>query len=371
MLIINKGIILKNKLIFISSDEPFSPVWHTQIQYANVLSEFNKVIYINPPSQWKFSSLFDFEKQIDSVKENFILYQYKNFLPVGLGVFATKINDFINSKILYSTFIKESYSPKDIIVWQFDPFRFIKPTFKYWKSIYHVIDPFFKRKFDKILASNSNLVIVTSPKFEAMYQQLNANVLHIPQAFMKREDKYSENLRIPVNSNYFVIIGTFSDFIDYELLLKIVAQDINILAIGPLKITSESKMKQWESLLNLDRFEYIGVVHFSDLNFYISKSMGGLICYEFISKGLELDKNSSPLKAINYLANNKLIVSTVDVEIPALENVAVFKEENHEVFINYLKKISNNELLIPVKKIENHLSSITYEKFIEKISLNL
>jgi hypothetical protein len=336
-----------------------------------VLSEFNKVVYIDPPGQWKLSSFFDFKIDISSISENFIVYKYKNILPVSLGHAATKFNDFINSRKLYRKFIKGNYSTQNVIVWQFDPFRFIKPSFKCSKSIYHVIDPFFKRQFDKTLASNSDLVIVTSPKFDAMYKQLNTNVLHVPQAYMKRKNTFSGKLKTPKNTNYFIIIGTFSDFIDYELITKIVSNNIKVVAIGPVKIASETKIKLWNTLLNQDGFEYMGVVHFTDLNFYISKSLGGLICYEFTSKGLELDKNSSPLKAINYLANNKLIVSTIDVEIPVLNTISIFIEHNHDLFIDYLNKISKNELTAPVKVIEDYLTSITYETLLEKIESNL
>lgn len=362
---------IKNKLIIISSDEAFSSVWHTQIQYAHVLSEFNKVVYINPPKTWNLKSLFIQKSEVTCINENLILYQYRNVLPVKLGSIATKFNDLINSKVLNKIFIKDKFASNDIIIWKFDPFRLISPSLRYWKSIYHVIDPFFKRKYDKIHASSSDLVIVTSPKFIDFYKKINANVIQIPQAFMKQIQSNNEKLKFPRLSNYFIIVGTFSEFIDYMLLQKIVSNGYNVLAIGPLKINSDEKVKQWEQLLNMQQFEYIGIVHFKNLDFYISKSLGGLICYDYISKGLELDKNSSPLKAINYLSNYKLIVSTIDVEIPVLKDKAIFEDNNQDGFISVLDKIYRNEIDVPKNNIEDYLESISYDNQIMKIEKHL
>src|SRR5689334_948159 len=88
------------EFIFITSDEPWSDIWHTQLHYGYQLSKRCKVIYIDPPKPWKFLNLFDYSLLVKKVNENLTVIRYKNVIPSFLGHLALFINDFINETLL-------------------------------------------------------------------------------------------------------------------------------------------------------------------------------------------------------------------------------------------------------------------------------
>ena len=44
-------------VVVVTSDEPWSDVWHTQIHYAAQLSRLYNVVFLGPPNKWSIRNL--------------------------------------------------------------------------------------------------------------------------------------------------------------------------------------------------------------------------------------------------------------------------------------------------------------------------
>ena len=141
---------------------------------------------------------------------------------------------------------------------------------------------------------------------------------------------------------------------------------MNLVVIG-----SESPgLSQWEEIKKLPHLFYLGSMHAKKLKNYIKAAKACLIVYNFVS--LQNDQVSrSPLKALNYLAQNKPIITSIDAEISELENDGVYKADNEEEFIGYVKKAFNNELKVNYDKVESYLKHHKYPELIECILKHL
>ena len=130
---------LKNKIILIVSNEPWGDVWFSKHHYANELSKLgHNVYFINPAKPWRFSSLFSFSVNIKSINPNLKVITYSNNLPTfSYKSIFQKINDYLICYRLNLLFKNNN----NLIIWNFDPFRFIniyKLKIKY--LIFHIVD---------------------------------------------------------------------------------------------------------------------------------------------------------------------------------------------------------------------------------------
>ena len=345
--------------ILITSNEPWGSIWFSKHHYANELSKLGyEVYFLNPVKKWSISNIFSFKINIENVSKNLNIVNYKNNFPVKLfPVFFTRINDNINERKLL-----RQINTKSIIWWKFDAFRFLKN--KTGKSIYHVVDPYRHFWQDKHLAKESDLIVCTNPKFIPFYKPQNYNTLFVPHGISTDEFNVNEenvnNIRLTYD-DFALIIGTIYDDFDFELMQYLAQNNIKILIIG--KENNHNAL--WPIIKQHKNVNYLGVMHAKDLKDYTAASKVCLVVYKPDSR--KEFGSRSPLKIMNYIAQNKPVITSFDLEINELNNFVIYKADNYSVFLELVRKAKKNEIIVDKDKISNYLYRNIYTSLIKKI----
>lgn len=275
-----------------------------------------------------------------------------------------RLNDFINSHKIR----KELNLNDDTIMWTFDPLRFIYYTLSD-KVVYHVVDPYMMlnqtKKYDRILSKKANLIVSTSINYQLYYQkEYSKKVLNIPHAISSEETQIDKNIVSILNKKYgkyIILVGTITEHVDISILEFIVENfNNNLLVLGKDK----SGLIEKSDLRKNTNFYYLGIIHAKEIKNYIKASSICITSYKFnLNKGL----GSGSLKFMNYLSQEKPIITTIDSEILELENMVIYKVEN----INELETLLNlglkNELYVDKTAIKKYLSKNSYQNAISKI----
>lgn len=261
--------------------------------------------------------------------------------------------------------IKLNNSPT--IWWKFDPYRFLKIYyFNNSKQIYHVVDPHLHLWQNDIQAEKSNLIICTSNKYIHYYKNKgHANVLKIPHGISKDEydvDITKTSLIKKEYGEFVIIIGSIASDVNIKLLERIANEQINVIVIGPETI----KSSEWNKIKELDNLHYLGEMHSKELKNYISVANAGLIIYNFISKQ-KGQVSRSPLKALNYLAQEKPVITSIDSEISDLKNEGTYWAKNENEYLKFVHQAINFELNINTHKTRKYLNQHEYPKLISTI----
>jgi hypothetical protein len=356
-------------LIIVTSDEPWSNVWHTQLHYAYELSKQFTVIYVEPPDKWNFSNLFRFKPETKKISDSLTVLKYHNAFPITfLKRFFIRCNDYINS-FLVNRII--SHEKTKIILWRFDHFRCLSlPRIKIFRSIYHVVDYYIGQENNVELTKQSDLVIITSPRLLDYYFKLNQNAINIPQSIGRDEFLVDKN-KVEVIKNQFgkiiLFISTLTENFSFEL-IKLISDkfaDHTMLIIGPYKLTEAKDIEKFEKLKVKGNVKYIGVVNGPELKNYVKASEVCLIPYKFMDeKKINI---RSPLKAINYIAQKKIVITTIDCEIKELENKIIYKADTIEEFVALVQKAIDKKITVDEKATENFLGKISYDNVIDFI----
>ena len=73
------------------------------------------------------------------------------------------------------------------------------------------------------------------------------------------------------------------------------------------------------------------------------------------------------MRILNYIAQCKPVINTVDSEIPELENKIVYTSIDPQKFCDLIKKALGDELVIDKKALDAYLDRIEYSELIDKI----
>ncbi len=359
-----------SRYIIVTSDEPWSDIWHTQLHYAYQLSKTFRVFYVDPPLPWKPGNLINFSTEVRSVSDTLTVIRYKNWIPATVGRAALLINDWVN-KILVKKVMRKSGTYSRLIIWHFDPYRFL---FNFRKNrnvkhIHHVIDPVAGFHYDEEMAAKADMVVVTSPKFLEHYHSLNKNTIRIGQGadleFFKKKFN-NETLRAQPSWNSIMLLGTFSDEIDYRL-LQLIAEKYpgKLVLIGPDKTDAEGPRQTIEKLKKTPGVTWMGPMNPEAFHMHLLACRVGIITYTFTN--YERNNLRSPLKVISYLACGKSIISNIDCEIPQLTNKAIYIVDNDDAYFRMIDESYGNRLYFDDEKVKEYLESIDYRKLIDSI----
>ncbi len=355
------------KVVLLISNEPWGKQWFSKHHYANELAKLGNLVYfIDPPKSWKWRNLINHKIQIKKIKPNLYKLTYNNFLPVKiLPSLALKMNDWFNSRR-----ISKAIPYNEIIIWQFDVFRFIYNFFKYSKKIYHVVDPYLHLNSDQLLAKNSNLVVCTSKFNIGHYEALNRNVIHIPHGVPKElevDKNEARNIK-DIFGRFFLLIGSVNARVDLSL-LSFVVKNIKskILIIGPNFLEGESRFN-FEEICTNKNVEYLGEMEYGLLKNYVHNALAGLVLYK---KRVANDGDGSPLKVLNYISQFVPVISSIDADIPQLENEIIYFARENSEFLDLLNRAEDGFLYANRTKTRQYLASLQYEELINKVISNL
>lgn len=357
----------ENKKEFIVfCEEKYGLEGNTHQHILDALSIKSVVYFIGPILSFKINNIFK-KSKLTKLDDNLFEFKYQNFIPnmfqrSFIGKITSKINDFINEK----RFIKESGKVKRDIIY-FDPTKGI--SFHGNKKYYYVLDPYFNRPFDKLFAQKSNEVIVVNSEMIEKYISVKEKIRVVPHGIPtvsvnKQESDFIKNKY----GSFALLMGTISDFIDFELLMKLVNSysDTNFVMIGKITSMTESNEDTFATILKRGNVFYDGLIQYKKLDNYISSSNIGLIIYDS-----DMIKYRNPIKITNYLAHHKLILNTFNlVDLKPLESKILFTANNHNEFINLFAKAINNELSVDEKFVYEYSFRNDYRNIVDKIFLN-
>ncbi len=360
--------------IIITSDEAWGDIWQIQLVYAHELSKQHRVIFVNPPTRWHIQKLFRPPKESSrAVKPGLTIFQYHNYFPVSIfNNFFTKINDRLNSWRL--TELLKNKNEK-IILWQFDLHRMRKMyNTRVSKKIYHVVENYKGLKTDSRFAREADLVLFTNPNLRIHYESLNRNILHIPHGINPEEhiaDPEITRMLTGDFGNYILCLGSISDDYDLALLEKIALSisNRNLIFIGPLLMKIQENSRYFHKIIQMKNVKYLGTVHGLEIKHYVSAASVCLVPYR--NKAMKGGINRSPLRILNYLAQKKVIVTSIFSEIPELENKAIYTASDTEQFIRLVEDAIGNKLMLDEKAVEKYLQEKSFRKMFQNIFVQL
>lgn len=359
-----------NEVVVVTSDEPWGPIWHTQLHYAFQLSKRYQVVYFDPPEPWTIRNLFSWNQPVKKVSDTLTVIRYFNFLPSFLGKVALKINDAVNESLCNNLMKKNGYGAISVL-WHFDPFRSFH-TFrknKKIKHIYHVVDPIAGSHLDVEQSLAADLVIITSPKFMEHYRKLNKNVAQIGQGadtqFFQVQESDTVKQKL-VSYDSILLLGTISDEIDL-LFLQVLANKFprKLVLIGPDTTRDAQKKEQFQQLLSIEGVTWLGPMPPVEFRKHLQACSIGIIAYD----NSRHDRNNlrSPLKVISYLAAGKSIVSNIDCEIGSLQNKAIYNVTTQDEYFELILKGYSNQLNFDTQAVNTYLQSIDYNELLRVI----
>jgi glycosyltransferase involved in cell wall biosynthesis len=352
------------RYIIITSDEPWSDIWHTQLHYAHQLASRFNVIFVGPPQPWRFPSLWRFSMKRRQVEKNLSVIRYVNPLPAFFGRFSLFMNDQLNEFLITRNFFSGS-QPERLLVWHFDRYRSIGIFTGNRRNlhIYHVIDPCANLNGDVRLARQANLVVVTSPKFISHYRELNEQVVRIGQGI--DPEPYKKNLNPEQAASLeshdsVMLLGTITDSIDFSLLFDLASGIPNRLClIGPDQISDPRARQAFEKLLALPNVKWLGAMPPDRFRPHLQACRVGIIAYNL--EGINNNTLRSPLKVISYLAAGKCVISNIDCEIPSLSGKGIHLANNKQEFIRKVGEALRGSLLFDHAAVGSFLESISYD----------
>lgn len=307
---------LKSKSILIVSNEAWGKQWYIKHHWANELSKNNKVYFLNPANSFNFKFAFF---RSEKISENLSLITYQNQLPLtGKFQLIQKFNELL----IWRKIMKIDRSI-DISL-SFDPFRPYLSSNSKLTSIYYAADDY-KTLNEFKLVKRANIVIAVS---EVLAHKLNTKYV-IGHGVPDQQFSETKNISPPPS---FFCGATFSDRIDYELLLKLteVYPNYNLILAGP---DNTNKCKSiFHKLINQPSVNYLGIVDYNQFIHQVELATVCLVPYSMSSRGNMINS----LKIIQYLSKSKPVVATIfeDYKIHLLENKKlIYMANNQNEFI--------------------------------------
>lgn len=357
------------QLVFVISNEQWGKQWFIKHHYANELSSLGyEVYFINPVSSWSLFDLWDRKLYLEKINENLTVVSYKNFLPVRIFPrLITKINDYVVSRTLSSQIQKN----RNVIVWQFDPFRFSYNFFQNAFKLYHISDHYSDLPLDRQNVESSDLMVCTGASLIDYYRGFNKPVIHIPHGISSQEYKVNESEVGRIKERYGEFIfhaGSINDRLDLDLISNIPDRfpRYQVVFVGPVILNNEQNRVIWKKCLAKPNFNFLGTIESNAIKNYAQASKVCLLCYSFDSSQ-RIGTVSSSLKVLHYLAQKKAIVSSIKLEYNELIDRLIFCADNKRGYFELMEGILNGDIDPDLSVIDSFLSSSSYPRLLDKI----
>ncbi len=264
-------------------------------------------------------------------------------------------NIFLCSKLSYPSFnILLSFKKKILLFVHWTYNKAIAKAVRYDYLIYDYVDSLklfsdYSKSMlkDHIwLVKNAELPIATAKVLFDEIKQLNDNALYCPNGcdYSHFHSKVN-NFKIPEDIKQFVekdktIVGYFgalAEWIDYDLIVYLAERekDMQFILIG---IDYDKSISRY-TLEDHNNISYLGCKSYNDLPDYLQCFTIAFIPF----RKNEITDAVSPIKMYEYLAGNKVVVTTFIEELS--ENKLILKSHNYKEFHSNIKKaieLSNN-----------------------------
>lgn len=347
---------LKGQTILIISNEPWGDMWYSKHNWANELSQKNKVFFINPPTKWELVHLCSSNTSVTDYSESLSIVDYNNRFPFTRNELISQINEFFTVKSILKK-IKE----ENVIFWSFDPYRFSLPQlFNPIKSIFFRVDIFLLKPREKRLINNVDGVVVTAKEL--------LNGVHAKKELVVShgisEPEFNCEESVQYNDGFILYVGGIDHRLDISLLEKMLIEFPNeqFLFIGRVQNLDNELFQQLFFQNKFPNLIVHGVEHFKKLKNYVSKAKACLAPMDLTVHGNAVHHH----KSLQYLAMGKPIISPIfNDEINNDDFILGYK--NHDEAIHILKNIKTTETTKQQENRINFAKQFLYSNLITKI----
>ncbi len=359
----------EEKYIAIISNEPWAGLWYSKHYYAKELADLgHKVFFINPTPKWSPNHLFSSSVTEKQVQTNLYQVSYKQNLPLtSKFIFIKNISDKLISDKLEKYFTNHISENKEIIFWQFDPFRLIDILFtklKY-KRIYHVVDQYYTTN-NTLLAQKASLIVTVNKGFFDYFSKIASNVINISHGISQVDTGYDEEIKQAIIEKFglfSILIGTFNYDIDIPLIDRLTTEiPQKLLHIGTVDLKTSKEKDIFSKLIKKENFIHLDPVEPNYLRNYIAAAKVCIVPYKVSEKQF----TRTPIKILNYLAQKKVIISTSIYNYSELLNKSIFEAKTHEQFISKTQDLLISET-DQLDKIDNFIHKHMYKNLIDSI----
>jgi hypothetical protein len=391
--------ILKNHIIVYVSFLP----WSFFEQISPGLDKKNEVIFICPNTTpiSLFKSLIqksDRKRIGESVrgllkKRPLINFPLIGILPFQRFSIIRKLNQHLFWQLL-KLFIKIVNRNKKPILWLTHPnFHYLAGCLNEKISVYDCIDHFCEpnpkeeermRSKEGILVEKVDVVFINSPSLLQGLKRIYGKKIFITPAGFPLDD-FLNRKKFVEPKNYKDIprpiigfAGAISYRLDFNLLLNLVGRNphLSFLFVGPM---SKSKffgsdmdrktgfVANWNKLREYKNFYYFGTKTREELAHYVAFFNVGIIPYNI---SYDFNLNSNPIKAYEYLALGKFVVSTPIKALLRWKNYIYFAEDYNQFSRKIkiaLKKRASSHLTRKMRLIASQNSVVAKRKMIERV----
>ena len=356
--------------IFITSNEPWGPLWFSKHHYANELAKMGyRVYFIDPVKSWRPGNLFSGKVFSKNINENLTVLSYDNNLPVRIFPrLCIALNDFLNCwKFKRVT----KANPQNTLWWQFDFQRFhYLPFFPKARRIYHVVDPYMHSPLDRKMAQKADLVIGVSEEYIPYYRKnhFGKKVTFVPHCIPGSDIYIDKAKAASIKDEYgdfAFFAGTINRDVDIELLKAVAENGIPLVIAGKESDLLPRKATLWSELIINKQIKYIGVIPAMDIKEYVYTSRVCLSAYKF---GLQkVIGQRTPLKIISYLSQHKPVVTSTNPGIQSFNNHTIYKANTKDEYLDLVRLGIKDKLKVDSSAIDVYISERMYDKQIERI----
>ncbi len=361
---------IKNKIIYIFSPEPWGINFVSKHHYASLLSENNQVFFLNPPSV-KYG--------VTEIKSSLHVVDYS--LPRGLNRLPRFIRD-IMQQFLAKQLLKKLFLPIPDVVWSFDPYVFqnLKAFNPKAIKIYHPVDVHYTDlEFDcvksaDVVFSTAHLIL---DKFKAIDKPKHfinhglANYFINPEPTEEEFDFINKDQSLKVG-----YVGNLRyQHLDYSMLFRVIETHptCGFYFVGPyegsnLSHTGNEFDTEITRLKNYTNVFLLGAKQSLEIPVFLSKMDMLWMCYKGAEKPAEM---ANPHKILEYLSTGKPIITHYIDEYKNHRDLILMSDSNekfYEKFNELLNSIDDSSANDSIRRRKEFAFSNSYQNQLKKIS---
>lgn len=349
--------------ILVFSLEPWGDMWYSKQHYAAELAKDHLVYFISPPVRWQLCDLFSLNLKLRTTPEGVTVVDYRNnlplrLLPLPIARWAIRQTARKLGRLLQSG---------ETVLWCFHPTAIalqIALRRKNTQLIYHVVDPYENFSDDIPCAREADVVVIVNPRYKERYMPINPNTILIPHGVREMDRvRGAREAYKQAKHPYAIMAGGITSRTDYALLQTMCERlpRLRLILAGQMEPLEPELERQRNALLALSNVQYAGVLHPNQLQSLVGAAIVGLIAYGFDPV------QGTPLKALNYLAQLRPVVSSINCRIPELEGKGIYHVENAENFIQRVTQAMDGTLQLEEEVVNRYLDDRSYDKLVARI----
>jgi len=358
--------------VVILSMEPWGDMWYSKQHYAAQLASERDTYFVSLPDRWRWKDLFSFRASLMETPEGVRVVEYRNNLPLRLlGRRLASLMNLWNARKLARIMPAREY-----VIWSFFPTSLANHLAGLnagSKVIYHVVDPYIDRPYDRYFARTADEVVAINPWYLRFYSRVNARCTLVPHG-IRPSDRDSDPAQVRAYreryGRFAVLASGLSRSLNFPLLLQLARERPDVpLVIAGKRFPLPARVQELsDALFSLGNVHYVGVLHPAKLKDLVRAASVGLVTYDFEPARSEPgEAGRTPLKALTYLAQHCPVVSTNNSYVPEVEGRGFFKAEDTAHFRELVDQVLLGGRAVDATAIDTYLDGVSYAALSRRI----